>query len=151
MNDNPDLSPDDGDENLDEALAALRQVEPSLESRLRYRRVIATELARAERRESPAPRHWWNRSISVPVPVGLAMCILLAGILLFRGTRPDATGDLREVRSRETENTTADMDRADSPAISESVRSPHVTCYASETYLCGVGRMEYKTVYQVTE
>ena len=149
MNINDDLSPDKNNNEFEEALACIKQVEPTLEARIRYRQVIATELARIEERRVSVPRHWWRRSFSVPVPVALAVCTLLLVSFFVRGPS-DNTPGMTAASLTATEESDVVNPIATSPTMNESDIQPRLV-YSSETYLCGVGRLNYETIYQFQE
>ena len=129
----------------------MKRVEPPLEARIRNRQVIATELARIEERRMSVPQRWWRQSFSVPIPVALGVCTLLLVSLVVKWPRSDDTPDLTAVNSTATEESAVADPVAKPSERDESEAQPRLTYSASETYLCGVGRLSYESLYQFPE
>ncbi len=149
MNDDERSPGEPEDTELAEAFAQLRRLEPSMSARLANRAMVATALRVAD---AARERRWWRRSISVPMPVAASLLALLAitasisAAAWLEARQADgpsaaganenpqnhsATGDSRIVARRQA---------AEAPGYS-----------VSETYLCGVGRINSNSRYPQTE
>jgi len=79
MNDSPDEMPKaESEALLEEAISRLKRVEPPLETRIANRQAVAAALESLgtvnRQRELP----WWQRSVAVPVPLAIAIGMLMA-------------------------------------------------------------------------
>lgn len=151
MNNNDNLSSDQNDSNFEDALAGMKRVEPTLEARIRYRQVIATELARIGERRISVSRHWWKQSFPVPVPVALSVCVLVLASFVTWVSMPSSTPDLTAGSPPATEKSALANPIAKSPTMDDSDARPRLVYSASETYLCGIGRLKYESNYQFQE
>ncbi len=133
-----------------ELLGSLRSLEPSLESRLENRRVIASELARLSQASSPASTAWWKRSVSIPVPVAIAASVVALcgatwlGLDSFKGLATST-----EMTSQPSSQN-LDVPKIVAPAR-ESKPVARPSFEMTETYLCGVGRISTDTLYTLEE
>ena len=146
MNEPDNPKSDELGNDFKDVISIVRQVQPRLESRIRNRNVIAEELTRIG--SQPQAQPWWTRSVRVPVPVALAACMILLVSMIgwlfsWPGVANKTTGQPPVKISKSTNNT---FNR--SPATIED--SP-LEYYATETYLCGIGRIEYASIYKIRE
>ena len=86
---------------------------------------------------------WWRRSISIPVPLAAALAVLMAVALAssFRGWQEQSP---RHV---------AGPVRDDKAAVAKSTSDerPVLKYYETETYLCGVGRLDSESYYVIKD
>jgi len=150
MNNDDPVSDSEHDDDLSQVKKLLLRIEPSTASRVKNRQVIATELAAFKKSLSLSP--WWRRSVPVPVPVAMGTCAALLALMLF------SLAGL-EVAPGEVGSTNGQLTIEDHP-LTNSVPEPidelsfgtaQVDYEASETYLCGIGRIEYESLYQLKE
>ena len=149
MSNNDDLSTNDLDDELAEAIQLLRRVEPRAASRARNRTVIALELERMKK--SVATRAWWNRSVVVPVPVVLGIC---AAFLIMITWLPSWGVDSRKGNSIAAPSVDEGRDSIENEQIifaRQEDQTQRMEHEASETYLCGIGRVEYESIYHLRE
>jgi hypothetical protein len=147
----------DGDSNLDEdeleiqpTMELLKRLEPTLASRIKNRRIVATGLATHERRFLSSSVPWWRRSISIPLPVALAVVLLLASAFLWLPMLRDRPGGFA-VSSNSAEPFSGTAAVA-TPAKSSRANAERTLGYsATETYLCGIGRIKDESIYEVKE
>jgi len=136
------MSEHEHSDRIAEMLSGLHELEPSLESRLENRRVIASEIARlGESRSGPLP--WWSRSLSVPIPIAIAASLML----LMYGTsqlihQSDSASVAESVEPVQPSHLDSTNDREPEEQSSFEV---------TETYLCGVGRLSTHTIYTFKE
>ena len=129
---------------VDEAIAYLKRLEPPLETRINNRVVVADELKSLLGAGQPCA--WWRRSISIPVPIaaGLAAVVALALSLNFRGgpERSPVAVTQSDQRAQDPSG-----HAPETPQIVVPAHSPQrVRQYrATETYLCGVGRLRFES------
>lgn len=153
MNDDNDLTADSGDDAvLEEMFSQLRRLEPPLEARIANRLAIAAELSGLLQNRQELPRPWWRRSISVPVPIAASLLALVAFLLAstFRGRDERAPVQVvapEHPAPRETETT---REKTALAMQSEDAR-PALEYYETETYLCGIGRLNSVSGYFIKE
>ena len=137
------MSDQEHSDEISEMLSGLRSLEPSLQSRLENRQVIAKELARLSEHSS-RPRAWWNRSLSIPIPLAIAASLLLVyGATLLS----DRTGGGQLTEAVEVEN--APSIKIEPPRESEQYERSSFE--VTETYLCGIGRLSTHSFHAIQE
>jgi hypothetical protein len=153
MNDPHDPLPEPGDDPmLEEILSLLKRLEPPLETRLANRRAVAAELgallAVNQKRHVP----WWRRSISIPVPAAACLAVLAALALTssFRGGQGQSPVRMAAPDQPAERATDAPREKA---AIAKHApdAQPVLEYYATETYLCGIGRVNWESGYSIKE
>jgi|GEM_PF-1354531 len=149
MNDDERSPGEPEDTELAEAFAQLRRLEPSMSARLANRAMVATALRVAD---AARERRWWRRSISVPMPVAASLLALLAitasisAAAWLEARQPDESS--AAIASDEPKN----RDQNDDSRSVERRRAARVSGYsATETYLCGIGRIQSNSRYSQTE
>jgi hypothetical protein len=150
MIDNDDTSPDSQDVDFAGKINLLRGIEPTVASRVKNRTVIAAALAC--RNSGAAPAAWWRRSVSIPVPVAMAACVVfLASVLLWLPRLKDAAVGAESVAgSTVAEHQGASNTTETSLNSGEDDDTP-LEYRASATYVCGVGRISYESAYYFQE
>ena len=121
------------------SLAALRKLEPSLESRLQNRIALANELQRRCGAPGTNRSPWWRRSISVPIPVAAAAVVLLLAAIIWTRAR-SANSTPQNVALHPPVN-----------ATSLPIAPPAFAYFETETYLCGIGRLKSDHGYVIQE
>jgi hypothetical protein len=151
MNTNRDSSLDDSEDDLREVMALLQRVEPTLETRVKNRQAIAAALAGIERSVPAQSVPWWRQSISLPVPAALGFCTLLLASALAWLPRPTAVpADSAAIpTSAARSHAAADTTTPSGRSIREVEQT--IDTVASETYLCGIGRISHEMVYRFQE
>lgn len=158
MNDSDDPLEESSDESLRndpllvETFSHLRRLEPSLDARLRNRQVVVEELERLQvaRRKQVLP--WWGRTIAVPVP--LAAClVVVAGLMLFSFFHDrQASSGVQIAAPDQPVQRSAHMQSAGAVAATRAVDAhPVVEYYETETYICGIGRLNSESGYFIRE
>jgi hypothetical protein len=140
-----DRRPEDDDEQmLEEVLAHVKNVEPSLEARTSIRAAVAAELCRVTTSHRNRPLPWWRRTIPVPWPIAVSV----AGLLLVVSashyrTAPASVPSTVDVASRARSAERATDTRHDHTGVAMHTpdKSSELEYYATETYLCGIGRL----------
>jgi hypothetical protein len=159
MNDRDEIEPDD-DRKIFNALSKLRGIDPPAGSRIRNRAAV-DEALRAIDSETPElvrPMPWWQRSVSVPLPLAaclLFVFVLLGAVALRSGNAHDVqVGPAQQIQvfnphprplSRKGRGET---ELADSP---DAEAHPALVYRASATYLCGIGQVHSTHGYFFTE
>ncbi len=152
MNDDERSLNEPEDADLAETFAHLRRLEPSMAARLANRAAVAAELRAIEAADVLRERPWWRRSISVPMPVAASLLALLAITAPMSATAwlearqvdgPPAVG-ANDVPHDQVASGDSRIVARRQPAES---RGYSVT----ETYLCGVGRINSNARYSQTE
>jgi len=140
MNNSEDLLPTpDDDKMLESLLAPLRQIEPSMEARVRQRMAVAMELQRREEK-----RPWWGRSLSVPVPVAAALLVAVGLALAWTHA-----GGQERPSQRHSEG---EPGKSEGNAPRLANLHPVVAYHETEIYLlCGVGRLQTESGYFIQE
>ena len=138
----------DGDTEITRLLASLRQVEPTLEGRVDCRLLIARELARRQSSAHQPARAWWRRSISVPVPLAMALSVILMAVFWVKQPQRDASDEV--ATSAPNHSRDADV-RQQEHANAEKPQETKVEVYVSGTYLCGIGQLNTVTRYVTQE
>jgi len=152
-NENRDFAPEpDEDPMLDEVLSGLKRLEPPLESRIANRMAIAAELSSLNLAKNQDALPWWRRSISVPVPVAASLIVLAALALpsSFRGWQVRSSVEVDAPRQSVDGEPKSPLEN---PLLAERSHAADrvLTYYESETYLCGVGRVNSETRYLIKE
>jgi hypothetical protein len=124
---------------LTACLATLKQLEPSLDSRLQNRLAIANQLHQRQSAIERKPSVWWRRSISIPIPVAAAVALLLVGATIWNVIRPANS-------TPQTAATHARANDANSPSV-----LPAIAYFETGTYLCGIGRLTSDYGYFIQE
>jgi uncharacterized iron-regulated membrane protein len=133
MNDPRDPDPESTDDSLlEELLAPLRQLEPSIDARLRNRMAVAAQLELAASANRRRHASWWRRSISVPVPVAVAAALIL-GVVLLLSHRPGK------------------QEPAVAPAHRPAQAAPIAEYHMARTYLPGIGWLQTESGYSFQE
>ena len=134
---------------MNRIFALIKNVEPSLETRIQLRTTVATELARLRLKDKALVSVWWKRSIRVPLPVAIGACVLAVFALLNDPRLPrrpiDGIAASRTQPERKTHIEPADDSR-------KRIEKTHtLKRYVSATYLCGVGPLSTETRYVFQE
>ncbi|MEM9369303.1 MAG: hypothetical protein AAGD07_25260 [Planctomycetota bacterium] len=124
------MSTNETDDDVAAKLLSLRELGPSAEARLRYRRAVAYELNHAEVAET---RPWWTRSISIPVPVFMAACLAAVFGIGFH------------LRHEVGDSAFSTMVASPEQSVPVVVPTEQPLFEMTEVYLCGVGRIETST------
>jgi hypothetical protein len=155
MNDSHDGLPEENDERmLEELLSPVKRVEPSLETRIGIRAAVAAELSRltASHRNRSIP--WWRRTIAVPWPiaVGVAALLLVVSALQFRAPPASVPSTVdAPPPAQPAERETGMPHDHTGVAMHTPESSPELEYYATETYLCGIGRLSSKSKSLIRE
>lgn len=150
MNKNDDSSLNENEDDLRETIALIQRMEPTLAARIKNRKVIATELARIEQHTLSNP--WWKRSVSVPVPVALGMCTaFLVVALAWLPSLGDASVESDSITGSTSIEHRDPSGIIRTPSEMSEFNVGQMDFRASETYLCGIGRIQYESVYQFQE
>lgn len=146
MNDPQNFDDGRGADEVDALLGRVRELEPSLETRLANRSAVAEELARVQSAELHRLLPWWRRTISVPVPlaIGLAASVTIAFAVAWRSLPENDSGGPR-VPSREFVETPVPSQNQLAAVTSEP------QYYERSVYLLGVGRINMESGYQIQE
>jgi hypothetical protein len=153
MNDPLDPLPEPGDDSmLGEMFSHLKRLEPPMETRIANRRAVAAELgalvAASEKRHVP----WWRRTISIPVPVAACLAVLAALALTssFRGEKEPSP--VRMAAPDQPAERAIHAPRAKTEVAKHTPDAQPVLEYrATETYLCGIGRVNWESGYFIKE
>jgi hypothetical protein len=136
---NPSPAPND-DKQLEEMLAPLIRIEPPPEARIANRQAVSAALhsfhVLNEQRHLP----WWRRSIAIPTPLAAALVLLMA-ISFYSSFRNWQKSSVPLIGAS---NSAAQL-----PAVAH--QQPVVEHYETETYLCGVGRINSESYYAIKE
>ena len=134
---------------LDEAFLQLRGLEPSAECRGLNRAVIADTLQRVATAHRLPTVPWWRKTIAVPVPVA-AVAVILAAIALFSSLR---SGQPQQKTQTINGAHTLPIARGNGVVASADVTKPTKTAgyFETETYLCGIGRLNSESGWQIPE
>src|SRR5437868_804055 len=153
MNDPHDYLPEaDDDPLLAEIISHLKRLEPPLETRVANRVAVAAELSRLLDANRKQRLPWWRRSIAIPVPLAASLLVLAAlvlpSILRDRQKQPAMHADAPD----HPENGAADS-RIENPGKAKRTQAGQVVMryYETETYLCGVGRVNSEIRYFIEE
>jgi hypothetical protein len=150
MNSDNDSTPDEDEHELLPMMDLLKRLEPTLASRVENRRTVAAELRNREWQLPECPQPWWRRSISVPIPVALVGALLSAAALVswpILGASPhDFTASVKSAAPPNRANAVAEL----SKSIGEN-SDQRVDYRATETYLCGIGRIRHESIYEYQE
>jgi hypothetical protein len=153
MNDLHDSLPEpDDDPTLDEAISLLKRLEPPLETRIANRMAVAAELSSLSGLNRQRHLPWWRRSVSIPVPFAASLVVLAAFSLQL---------GVRSWHKQLAKRVTAPVQLTEGPSPSRSykteivrpVRDVHsvLKYYETETYLCGIGRVNSESFYSIKE
>jgi hypothetical protein len=152
MSDDREFLPEPGDDALLEMLSRLQRLEPPLETRIANRMAVAAELASLGVLNRKRHVPWWRRCVSVPVPIAASLAVLAALVLAssFRSWQEQAA--VQVAAPHQPARGAADVPRQKT-AIAK--RTPDTRTeskyYATETYLCGIGRVNSESHYLVKE
>ena len=134
---------------LEEMLASLKRLEPPLESRIANRMAIAAELSSLRMGNRPRYLPWWRRSISIPAPI--AACLLVLGAYLLQAR-------FHGGQQRLPVDFAAPMLPVERAADVQAVTAKHpsdahakLEYFATETYLCGIGRLKSESGYFIKD
>jgi hypothetical protein len=139
MNDEQQMPEPSDDAFLTACLATLKQLEPSLASRLQNRLAVANELHKQSGAAATKDLRWWRRSISIPIPIAAASIILLLGATIWSFVRPANSAP-------QSVATPAPLKAANS-----LLAEPAVAYFETGTYLCGIGRLKSDYGYFIQE
>lgn len=139
MNDAKQMPEPSDDAFLTACLATLKQLEPSLASRLQNRLAIANQLHQRQSAIGRKPSVWWRRSISIPIPIAAAAVLLLVRATIWNLIRPANSAP-------QTAATQAPTKDASSPS-----ELPAIAYFETGTYLCGIGRLKSDYGYFIQE
>ena len=153
MNETDNSRPEPGeDRRLVEILSPLKSLEPPLAAQIANRQAVSAALSALLAANQQRQLPWWRRSISVPVPLAVALAVLLAATLLssFRNWREPAEPPVVVQGQPATGPAVARKSAAATFQPVAHVR-PTWSHYETETYLCGVGRVNSETYYVLKE
>ena len=126
------------DEFLKETLASLREAVPPEDVRLRNRSAVQMAL------RVPSTRHWWQRSIAVPVPAALlAAALLLISFTIHLNGLKTGNGN------RNPENSSQGEKNLSTVLAASSDRQADYS--ETQRYLSGVGVFDRSMLYQNKE
>ena len=150
MNDSHDSPSEPHDDaSLEEFLAPLKGLAPSLEARLRNRAAVADEVNRVPGANRQRHSPWWSRSISVPLPLAAALAALVVFAVLSSrfGIQPSGIAASPNRQAMQTPNLSKEkaIDTHTPTAL------PRVEYYETATYLCGIGRLKTDRGYLIQE
>lgn len=131
-----------------EQLTLLQQLEPSRDSKILLRKVIAEELiAECSSLPDKSASPWWWRRIAIPLPLTLAACVIwLMPFVWFipwqvAKDRSDKVNENKSVISSPNSNAFVTVEHRRQAYEEASSYSFHAT------YLCGVGQIQNTTIY----
>jgi hypothetical protein len=139
MNDEKQMPEPSDDTFLTACLATLKQLKPSLESRLKNRLAVANELHLRQCAIGRKPSVWWRRSISIPIPIAAAAAFLLVGAVVWSLFRPGNSLP-QSVATQLPTN-----------AVGSRTLEPAIAYFETGTYLCGIGRLKSDYGYFIQE
>jgi hypothetical protein len=142
MNADSDRPSGPDDALFDEAIAFLKRLEPSLESRIRNRVVVAEELKPLVALGRPAD--WWRRSISIPLPLAAAM-VAVTAIAISLGVRGGSPSARVEKQPPSAPVRSAPRGVSDAESVARDDEARAMRYYANETYLCGLGPLRFES------
>lgn len=137
---------------LAETLAQLRRLEPSMAARLANRAAVTAELRAIEAADVLRERPWWRRSISVPMPVAASLLALLAITAPMSAAAWLKAGETAERPAATTNDHPQNhFTTGDSRIVARRQPAESPGYSVTETYLCGVGRINSNARYSKTE
>jgi hypothetical protein len=153
MNDHQDSFPEPGDDPiLDELLSHLKRLEPPVETRIANRMAIAAELSSLRTVNQQRHLPWWRRSVSIPAPLAACLVLLTAFVLLSRFHGSEKRLPTEVVAPVQPMEAAADV-KGEQAAIAKQTSDRHAVLeyYETETYLCGIGRLNSESGYFIKE
>lgn len=122
----------DVDPAVEAALSPLRSIEPTAVARVRNRDAVAAALDELKQQKTVRKVPWWQRSISVPVPI--AACALLLISLLV-------VAELQGKSELPKPVPAAEITSPSAPPADTPVENPPLVYRETSTYVCGIGEL----------
>jgi hypothetical protein len=149
---NNSLPEPNDDSRLEELLAPLKHLEPPLEARIANRQAVSAALCslQAVNRQSQLP--WWRRSVVIPVPLAAALSLVMA-VALYASFRnwQEQPALVVATPAQPTKAMAAAGGNETVVAMPTADAHPTWKHYETETYLCGVGRVNSESYYVLKE
>jgi hypothetical protein len=144
------LSPDD-DVEPEKLFETLKNLEPPLEARAAFRIAVASELARSYQASCSQLKPWWRRSVSIPVPVAMALGILVVAGLWWSPSRFQRNDLVKTNAAPEHSVSSHSSVEPQLASNCQDVANPTFRRYVSNTYLCGLGPISTETHFDFEE
>lgn len=139
MNAHPDSLPEpDDDLRLETLLSPLKRIELPLETRIANRLAVTAALRSFQAVNRAGRWPWWRRSVSIPLPLAAAL-VMLAAVSL--------AANFRGWQEQSSKGIAAPVQHAEGAADVTADARPALSFYETETYLCGIGRVNSESRY----
>lgn len=138
----------DQDRALQRLLAPLRVVGPTLEEQVRTRVAVAEELAWVQRERRPWAGPWWKRRVTIPLPLAAGWMLALGLAVLgayYQGQRSVGVPNASQVVS--AGHAAVPPSKKDAQAAVRNVGDNQLQYFASEVYICGIGKWQSESGY----
>jgi hypothetical protein len=149
---NDSLPEPDDDPLLEEMLSHLKRLEPPLAARIANRQAVSAALSSFNAVSQQRHLVWWRRSVSIPMPLAAALVMLMA-IALYSSFRNWQERSALLIATTAQPRDDAATAHGNTTALTQPVAKAYPTWqhYETETYLCGVGRVNSESYYAIKE